>query len=98
MGAMDAGETPLSKPTKIGEEVICQKQSGLPSSFQTRNQPSLYIPFFRFCYQVMGESRTSPSGFFVALDTCDGGLAAPEKRLFCLSVSMGSNPCLLVKL
>jgi hypothetical protein len=46
----------------------------------------------------MGESRTSPSGFFVALDTCHGGLAAPEKRLFCLSVSMGSNPCLLVKL
>ena len=46
----------------------------------------------------MGESRTSPSGFFEVLGTWDGGLVAPEKRLFCLSVSMGSDPCLWVKL
>ncbi len=46
----------------------------------------------------MGESRTTLSGFFEALDTWDGGLVAPEKRLFCLSVSMGSDPGLLVKL
>jgi Pentapeptide repeats (8 copies) len=37
MGAMDAGETPLSKPTKIGEEVICQKQSGLPTRLGVAN-------------------------------------------------------------
>jgi hypothetical protein len=29
---MDACETPLSKPTKLGEEVICQKLSGLTTS------------------------------------------------------------------
>ena len=32
VGAMDACETPLSKPTRLGEEVICQKLSGLTSS------------------------------------------------------------------
>jgi hypothetical protein len=47
---------------------------------------------------LMGESRIPRSGFFEVLDTWDGGLVAPEKRLFCLSVSMGSDPCLLVKL
>jgi hypothetical protein len=46
----------------------------------------------------MGESRTTRSGFFETLEAWDGGLVAPEKRLFCLSVSMGSDPCLLVKL
>ena len=46
----------------------------------------------------MGESRIPRSGFFGALDTWDGGLVAPEKRLFCLCMSMGSDPCLSVKL
>jgi hypothetical protein len=32
MEAMDASETPLSKPTKIGEEVICQNLSELTTS------------------------------------------------------------------
>lgn len=45
----------------------------------------------------MGESRTTPSGFFEALDTWDDGLIAPEKGIFCLSVSMGCDPCMLVK-
>ena len=32
------------------------------------------------------------------LGVSDDRLVAPEKRLFCLSVSMGSNVCLPVKL
>ena len=51
-----------------------------------------------FIAPKMEESRIPRSGFFEALETWDERLVAPEKRLFCLSMSTGSDSCLLVKL
>jgi hypothetical protein len=48
---------------------------------------------FKYIVQValMEESRTTRSGFFEALDTWDGELDAPEKKLFVQACLGGTN-------
>jgi hypothetical protein len=48
--------------------------------------------------KLVGESRTTRSGFFEVLDPWEERLVAPGKSPFCRSTSMENDPCLLVKL
>jgi hypothetical protein len=47
--------------------------------------------------RMSGESRTTLSGFFEVLYIWDDGVIALGKGHFCLNMSMGNSPCLLVK-
>ena len=56
------------------------------------------MSFTRLELVEMGESQTSLMDLFEALYSRDNRFVTPNKGYFCLSMSTGNGPCLLVKL